>query len=114
MTASHERIMELWKAGKFSNVISHFGQWIQQGLLGLEELPRFWELIEAECQENAEVMFNLYEMLKRARNWNDEALYRELRISDKALEDVKNSRKPEFEEAVSLKMLYELLPQIAV
>jgi hypothetical protein len=120
MTTHYEEIMELWKARKFSDAISYFSHWMSEGLLGQKEienfnlnLSKFWELVEVECEENAEVMFSLYEMLKNVRNWDDETLCRELRISEKAIEDIKNRHKPR-SEAVGLKMLYELFPQMAV
>ncbi len=78
-----------------------------------EELTRFWELVEAECEENPEVMFILYEMLKKDRNWDDEALCKKLKIKKKAIEDIKHHHKPR-SEGVGLKMLYELFPQMAV
>ena len=53
-------------------------------------------------------------MPKDIRNWNDDGLSGELRISEKALEDVKDRRKQASEEAVGLRMLYELFPQMAV
>jgi hypothetical protein len=97
-----------------------FGQCLLKGLLLQEEienlsrnLSEFWELVEKECEENAEVVFNLYEMLKKARNWDDKTLQKKLRISGKAIEDIKSRHKPR-SEAVGLKMLYELLPQMAV
>jgi len=120
MTAYYEEIMELWKEGKFSDAIGYFDQWISKGLLSEQEmesfnknLSKFWEFIEVECEENAEVMFSLYEMLKKARNWDDQTLRRRLRISEKALEGIKNRHKPR-SVAVGLKMLYELFPQMAV
>lgn len=120
MSLYYEKIMELWEAGKFFDGISYFGQWLPGGLLSQEEIEnltknllRFWEFIEVECEENAEVTFNLYEMLKKARNWNDETLCKKLKISDQTLEDIKNRQKPK-SEAVGLKMLYELFPQMAV
>jgi hypothetical protein len=120
MTIYYEKIMELWKVGKFFDGISYFGQWMPKGLLTQEEignlnknLLKFWELVEVECQKNPEIMFNLYEMLKKARNWDDEMLCKELRISEEAIEDIKNRRKPR-SGAVGLKMLYELFPQMAV
>ncbi len=70
-------------------------------------------MIEAECEENPEVMFSLYEMLKKARNWDDETLCNKLRISKKSIQDLKNRHKPR-SEGVGLKMLYELFPQMAV
>jgi hypothetical protein len=76
-------------------------------------LAKFWELVEVELKENAEVLFNLYEMLKKARNWDDETLCKELRISEKAVEDIKRRRRPR-SKTVGLKMLYELFPQMAV
>ena len=76
-------------------------------------LANFWELVEVECEENAEVLFNLYEMLKKARNWDDGTLRKELRISQKAIEDIKRRRRPRSKK-VGLKMLYELFPQMAV
>ena len=120
MTACYEEIMELWEAGKFLEAISHFSQWISKGLLIEGEiesfnknLSKFWKFIEAESEENAEVMFSLYEMLKKRRNWDDETLRKKLRISGKALEDIKCKHKPR-SEGVGLKMLYELFPQMAV
>ena len=88
-----------------------FGQCVQEGLISLEEMARFWKLIEAECQENAEVIFNLCKMLKETRSWDDEMLCRELRISSENLEDVENRRNPASEEAVGLRVLYELFPR---
>ena len=120
MTAYYEEIMELWKAGKFSDAISYFSRWMSKGLLGQEEiesfnrcLAEFWELVELESQKNAEVLFILYEMVKKARNWDDETLCRKLRISQKALDDIKRHHKPS-SEGVGLKMLYELFPGMAV
>ena len=120
MTAYYEEIMELWKAGKFFDAISYFDQWISKGLLSNQEmesfnkhLSKFWEFIEVECEENAEVMFSLYEMLKKARNWEDEMLCKKLKVSSKAIEDIKNHHGPR-SEAVGLKMLYELFPQMSV
>ncbi len=120
MTTHYEEIMELWKARKFFDAISYFDQWISKGLLSEQEmesfnknLSKFWEFIEVECEENAQVMFSLYEMLKKARNWDDETLCRELRISEKAIKEIKNHHRPR-SEGVGLKMLYELFPQMAV
>jgi hypothetical protein len=120
MTPYYEKIMELWEAGKFFDGISYFGQWLPGGLLSQNEienlnknLAKFWELIEVECEENAEVMFNLYEMLKKARNWDGETLCKKLKISTQVIEDIKNRHKPR-SEAVGLKMLYELFPQMAL
>jgi hypothetical protein len=120
MTVYYETIMELWKAGEFFDAISYFGQWMSKGLLTQEEignlsktLPEFWELVEKECEENAEVMFSLYKMLKKARNWDEKTLQKKLRISEKPLEDIKSHRRPR-SKAVGLKMLYEFFPQMAV
>ena len=120
MTAYYEEIMELWKAEKFSDAISYFSRWMPKGLVSEEEsesfkkeLAKFWELVEVECEENPDVVFTLYEMLKKARNWDDETLCKELRISEEALDDIKNCHKPS-SEGVGLKMLYELFPQMAV
>jgi hypothetical protein len=120
MTAYYEEIMELWKARKFSDAISYFSQWMPRGLLCQEEIENFnrdlgtfWELVEVDCEENVEVLFNRYEMLKKARNWNDETLHKELRISKKAIENIKRRRRPR-SKTVGLKMLYELFPQMAV
>ena len=120
MTVYCEEIMELWKAGEFFGGISYFGQYLSKGLLLQEEienlsknLSEFWELVEKECEEDAEVVFNLYEMLKKARNWDDKTLQKKLRISEKTLEDIKSHRRPR-SKAVGLKMLYELFPQMAV
>jgi hypothetical protein len=120
MTGRYEEIMELWKAGKFFDAIKSLRQLTQEDPLHQEKiesfkqnLANFWELIEAECKENADVMFSLYEMLKRVRHWDDEALCKELRISEKAIEDIKKRCNPR-SDAVGLKMLYELFPQMAV
>lgn len=106
--------------GKFFDAISYFSQWISGGLLNQKEiesfnrnLAKFWELVEVELEENAEVLFNLYEMLKKTRNWDDETLRKGLRISEKAVEDIKRRRRPTSKK-VGLKMLYELFPQMAV
>jgi DNA-binding XRE family transcriptional regulator len=120
MTAYYEEIMELWKAGEFFDAIRYFSDWISKGLIGQEEiesfnknLSEFWELVEVECQTNAEVLFNLYKMVRKTRNWGDETLRKKLKISDKAIEDIENHHKPG-SEAVGLKMLYGLFPQMAV
>jgi hypothetical protein len=52
-------------------------------------------------------------MLKEARKWDDETLCKELRISEKVIENIKNRYKP-MPEGVRLKMLYELFPQMAL
>ena len=120
ITDQYEKIIELWKAGEFSDAISYFSQWILEGSLSQneiesfkKELARFWELVEVECEEKTEVMFSLYEMLKKARDWDDEALCKKLEFSEEVIEDVKNRHKPR-SEGVGLKMLYELFPQMAL
>jgi hypothetical protein len=120
MTVYYEEIMELWKAGRFFDAISYFGQWMSKGLYSQGEienlnknLATFWELIELQCDENVEVMFSLYKMLKKARNWDDETLCKKLRISQKAIEDIKSNRRPK-SKTPGPRMLYELFPQMAV
>ncbi len=120
MTAYYEELMGLWKAGKFFNAIRYFSDWMSKGLVSEEEnksfgkeLAEFWGLVEGECQKNVEVLFSLYEMLKKARNWDDATLCRKLRISWKTIEDIKSRRRPR-SDGVGLKMLYELFPQMAV
>ena len=71
------------------------------------------ELIEAEYEENPAVIFNLYETVKKTRNWDDETLCRELRIGERDLEEIKVGHKPKVE-GTGLRMLYELFPQMAV
>ena len=120
MAAYYEELMEFWQAANFSDAISHFSRWMSKGVLAQEEienfnqnLTEFWELVEVECEENSEVMFTLYEMIKRERDWDDEKLRKKLKISGKAIEDIRNRRKPR-SEGLGLKMLYELFPQMAV
>ena len=120
MTVYYEEIMELWQAGKFFEAISYSNQLMSENLLNEKEiwnfsknLSKFWELVEVECEENVEVMFNLYKMLKKARNWDDETLCKELGISGKAIEEIKNRHNPR-SEGLGLRMLYELFPQMAV
>ena len=76
-------------------------------------LAEFWELVELESQKNAEVLFILYEMVRKARNWDDETLCGKLEISNKTLESIKNRHKPRAE-GVGLKILYELFRHMAV
>ncbi len=120
MTVYYEEILELWKAGNFFDAVRCFSLRMQKGLVSEEEsqsfkkeLVKFWELIEAECEENPEVTFSLYQMLKKNRNWDDEAFCKELRIDKRVIEDIKSRRCPR-SEGVGLKMLYELFPQMAV
>jgi hypothetical protein len=51
--------------------------------------------------------------LKKAKNWDDETLCKKLKISGKAIEDIRNRHKPR-SEGTGLKMLYGLFPQMAV
>jgi hypothetical protein len=95
MTAHYEEIIEFWKEGHFFDAIRYFSRWMPKGLLSEEEgesfkkeLVKFWEFIEAECEENPEFLFDLYQTLKNARNWDDKVLSRKLRISNKAIEDI--------------------------
>ena len=120
MTVYYEEIMELWQARKFFEAINYFSQLISESLLDEGEienlnknLSTFWELVEVECEENAEVMFNLYKMLNKVRNWDDETLCKKMRISEKAIEEIKGRHKPR-SEGLGLRMLYELFPQMAV
>jgi len=120
MTDQYEKIMNLWEARKFSDAISYFGRWMSKGLVDQEEiqslnrcLAEFWELVELESQKNAEVLFILYEMVRKARNWDDETLCGKLEISNKTLESIRNRHKPRAE-GVGLKILYELFRHMAV
>ncbi len=120
MTAYCGEVMELWRAGKFSDAISHFSDWLSKGLLSEEEtenfkkdLSRFWKLIEVECVENPVVMYNLYQMLRKKRKWDDKTLCKKLRINGKAIEEIKRGNRPS-STAVGFRMLYELFPQMAV
>lgn len=78
-----------------------------------KDVAKLWKMVEAECELNVEIIFNLYEMLKKTRNWDDETLRKELGISEKDVEDIRNRRRPS-SEGVGLKMLYGLFPQMAV
>ncbi len=120
MSIYYEEIMELWRAGKFFDAISHFSDWLSKGLLSEEEtenfkkdLSRFWKLLELECEENPVVMFNLYQMLRNERKWDDKTLCKKLRISRKAIEEIKSGNRPS-STGVGFRMLYELFPQMAV
>ncbi len=120
MNNQYGKIMELWEAGNFFEAIRFFSQWMSKGLVTEKEterfnknLSKFWEFIEVECEENGEVMFSLYEILKKARNWDEEALCNKLRIDKRAIEDIKLRHKPRCE-GVGLRMLYELFPGMAV
>ena len=120
MTGYYEEIMELWQAGKFFEAICYSCERMTEGLLNQEKTEsfsknalKFWELVETECEENPAVMSNLYEMVKKARHWDDKTLCRELRISDEAVGDIKKRHKPRVG-GLGLKMLYELFPQMAV
>ncbi len=114
MTAYYEEIMELWKAGDFSEAISFFSEWLSKDSLAEsfgKELSNFWRLIEVECEENPGVMFSLYEMLKKVRNWDDKTLCKKLIISEKAVQEIKRGHKPR-SKGLGLKMLYALFPQM--
>ena len=120
MTVYYEEIIELWQTGNYFDAISFFSQWLSKGLLLKKEtyrinknLSSFWELIEVECEENPEVMFSLYKMLKKVRKWNDKTLCKKLKISEKALEEIKNHHKPK-SEGLGFKMLDELFRQMVV
>lgn len=62
-----------------------------------KNLSKFWELIEVECEENPEVMLSLYKMLRKVRKWNGKTLCKKLRISEKAIEGIRNRHKPRSE-----------------
>ena len=120
MAMYYQEIKKLWEAGEFVDAIGCFSSFIQEGLLSQQEiedfnknLANFWESVEAECEKNPKVMFSLYEMIEKARNWDDETLCKELRISPNALVDIKSLRLP-ISDGVGLRMLYELFPQMAV
>ncbi len=120
MAACYDEVVELWRAGKFFDAISHFSDWLSKGLLSEKEtenfrkdLSRFWKLLEIECQENPIVIFNLYQMLRKKRGWDDKTLCQKLRISRKAIEEIKSGNRPS-STAVGFRMLYELFPQMAI
>ncbi len=120
MSTYYDEVMELWRAGRFVDAINHFSDWLSKGLLIGEEtenfkkdLSRFWKLLEIECEENPAVMFNLYQMLRKKRMWDYETLCNKLRISRKAIEEIKSGNRPT-STAVGFRMLYELIPQMAV
>ena len=120
MTAYYEEIMELWQEKKFFDAISYFCKWVAEGLFNEERTEsfsenalKFWKLVETECEENPALMFNLYEVVKKARHWDDKTLCKELRISHEAIGDIKKRHKPRVE-GLGLRMLYELFPQMAV
>ena len=98
-----ERITELWKTWRFVDAIDLFNQKILEDSFTGEEVAEFWGLIEAECEKNREVIFHLYQMLRASKNWDDRAMCKGLRISGKALDDIKNGWNPA-SEAVGLKI----------
>jgi len=117
MVADYE---QLWKAGNFFDAIKCFVHFAQESSFTPEkitdlnvDLLKFWMLVKLECETNAEVIFSLYEMLKKERNWDDETLCKELRIAAEDTEDIRNRHKPRSETA-GLKILYELFPQMSV
>ena len=120
MSTYYDEIMELWTVGKFFDAISHFNDWLSKGLMIMDEtenfrkdLSSFWKLLEIECEENPAVMFNLYQMLIKKRKWDDKTLCQKLRISKRAIEEIKSGNRPS-STGVGFRMLYELFPQMAV
>ena len=113
MPLNYDKIMEFWQSGRFPDAFDLFGKSLSESLISPEEVAKFWGLIERECEENPEVTFGLYQMVKKARNWDDETLCSELRITPEALDDVKNKRRS-WGESAGLKMLYDLFPQMMV
>lgn len=100
MPPYQEEILESWKAGRFFEAISYFFESMAEGLFNQEKtesfnknLLIFWKLVEGECEENPEVVFALYEMVKKARNWDDKTLCKKLRINEKDIQDIKNRHK---------------------
>ena len=60
MTDQYQKLMNLWKAGKFPDAIIYFGQRMLEGLLGQnktesfnQNLAKFLELVEAECEKES-------------------------------------------------------------
>jgi hypothetical protein len=52
-------------------------------------------------------------MIKKVRNWDDKTFYKKLRISEKAIEEIKSHHNPRSDD-LGLKVLYELFPKMAV
>lgn len=116
MSTYYEEILKLWEVAKYFEAVSCFSEWLSKGLMSESEtegfgknLSAFWGLIEVECEQNPQVTFNLYEMVKKARNWDDETLCEKLRISQIDIEEIRIGHKP-MVEGFGLKMLYELFP----
>ena len=118
MSAYYEKLIDLWKAGKIKEAISYFEKWKIEGLLNKEEIeelekkiPDWIENLEGELEDNPDIIFKLYVQLKNMRGWDDETLCKELGISKKSIEAIKNGRLPRSKK-VGGKIAYELIRPI--
>jgi hypothetical protein len=99
MISYYEKLIEYWRTGKVWDAYKYFEQWKKEGLLSEEEIervnkiiPEWGELIIEEFQESPKALLNLYETLKKVREWDDKMVCEKLKISEKNIEDIQNLR----------------------
>lgn len=97
MISYYDKLIEYWKAGKGWDAYKYFEQWKKEGSLSEEEIkklnkiiPEWGELIIEEFKENPNALLDLYETLKKVREWDDKMVCKKLKISKKNIEDIQN------------------------
>ena len=93
----YDKIIEVLKAGKILDAQKYFEKGKREKSLRQEEIEKLdklaldWgALILQECLVDPKLAHNFYRTLQRVTGWDDETLGKQLNISTKSLENVRN------------------------
>lgn len=96
MDVYYNILIDYWKAGKVNEALKYFNEWKKAGLLSQEEveelkqkLPEVDELLIQAIDEEPEVTYIFYRLLKEKNGWDDRKLCENLNISEKDAEKIK-------------------------
>ena len=115
MLSYYEKLLEYWKAGNTLKAYTYFEQWTEERLLTPKEIetlekiiPNFEQCLATESKDNPQVILDLYELLKKKKQWDDKTLSEKLKISMGDIRCIRNQKKPKSKMA-GQKIALELL-----
>ena len=115
MLSYYEKLLEYWKAGNTLKAYTYFEQWREERLLTPKEIetlekimPTLGQCLLTESKDNPQVIFELYELLKKKKQWDDKTLSEKLKISMGDIRCIRNQKKPKSKMA-GQKIALELL-----
>jgi hypothetical protein len=117
MLAYYEKLVEYWKTGKVVELYIYFNEWKAEGLLDQEEIeklekivPELFKLLYQQCLENPNILYGIYDAVKKGRGWDDKTFCKITGVSQEDLFGIKNRNpNPKRNRTITNKILNEFV-----